>query len=553
MDGGKIFEVTSSQASEGMEENGGLTDDQFIRTCNPSNGFPIPDNPSLLSETEHDTDMQNPISLLSSPDSSSTTQLTPSPYSPSEFSYSDGALTNADSESMLISAFFDHIYIHIPIIHKTNFLMNYHQGSVHRLLLSSVCALASRYVEENPDSTHSQYFEDNILSSCDDASIEVLQSLLIMSLYEISCGRQNRSYIYIGIAIRLSQLMKIHRMDEYSNYSENMDSANVDHILSAEGKYPVTVNIADVALSLPVECSNWENGMPAQNPRLKLINGLPVFSVEDEFQLNQFSSLITLSIIFARVNKYYDEVDLLSEEMQLREFSVLSTAVENWETFLPQDLRLTPEKHTQKSDAYLFSSFIISLKHAVTIKLLSTKMRVPGQEMAYNVKSQYFGPALRESFVAAKYILAVVNGIKEVPPIRIHPFFGCSVYSAAVFYLHGARSKNSEQSQRSLTCFKFLVRVLRHLSLLWKNCGNYCNLLLETLRLLKRKVAHTEFTRMGGGNPLKDLTPISMPQDGDSQPSSRPLSSETSIDEVITEVITRSPDSSAYQNQRKRS
>ncbi|KAK9717981.1 hypothetical protein K7432_005840 [Basidiobolus ranarum] len=571
MDGGKIFEVTSSQvAEEANELDIESPQDQFSQNS-PMSSKCLENSPPVKSETPIDFSIQKPTFLVENSPSEvksptflpPTTQLqVPSHFClPSQsplLSDSTEEFPNSDPISLLISIFFNYIHVHIPIIHKSTFMKNYFEGKVENILLSSICALALRFQPQNSedsvDPTHARYFEDNILSCCENTSIEVLQALLLMSTYEISYGRQNRSCVYIGMATRLSQIMKIHRIDEYSNPPEKYDSSawinvetkrrawwyccTLDHILSAEGKYPVGVDVTASTVSLPVESSNWESGIPTHNQTLKLSNGLPLFQAENDVELTPFSALATLSIIVARVNKFYAEWEFLNFDERRQEFERLDEAINNWESALPPSIRYVPIQDAQRTEVFLFNSFLFSMEQATIIKLNATRMRVPGQEMAYDIKSPYFGQALRNSFIAAKHILSVVHEIKDQPSVRIHPFFGFSVFSAATFYLHGARSKNPEQSQRSLLCFKFLVKVLRQLNSFWKNCGNYCNFLLETLKILKKEVAQTEFTRMSIGNPLRDLTATSVSQPSSPfSPRSNSTLSERNIDEVITEVI----------------
>ncbi|KAK9765342.1 hypothetical protein K7432_006394 [Basidiobolus ranarum] len=357
----------------------------------------------------------------------------------------------------------------------------------------------------------------------------------------------------------------------------------LDQILSAEGKHPVGINVADCTVSLPVECSNWENGTPTLNQVLKLSDGLPSFNVEDGSQFTSFSALAVLSIIVGRVNKFYVERHFLAADERHKEFVKLNEAIHNWEVILPPNLRHVPTQDGSKNDSYLFNSFMYSMKQAIIIKLNFTRLRIPGQEWSYDVKSPFFTQSLRNAFVAAKCILSVVQEIKDKPVIQIHPFFGFSVFSAATFYLHGAKSKNLEQSQRSFLCLTFLVKILRHLNSFWKNCGNYCNFLLETLRLLKEDVTPIEFSKIGIESPVKTLTNISNPflappfvpsvqahpvysqTQQESPPSSThtmanaqssyssfppvgTLASEKNIDELITEVIVQQQHGSTYRN-----
>ncbi|ORY06460.1 hypothetical protein K493DRAFT_371294 [Basidiobolus meristosporus CBS 931.73] len=589
MDGGKIIEVTSSMAAEeGNEVEALLQKEQPSQST--SKGAMEEDSKS---DSEHDVlnchNIDTPRSVPSDIMEVSSPQTSKQSPDPSKLfagkspapSLADTARETFSYEGHLVETYFNYIHIHAPIIHKATFMEKYREEKVDSILISSICALALRYQPQNSedplDSIYSKRFENEILSRCESASIEVIQSLLLMSIYEISYGRQNRSCVYIGIATRLCQMMKIHRMDEFPEPFEKYSVPKwieletkrrswwyccvLDQILSAEGKHPVGINIMDCSVSLPVNTANWEDGIPTQNQILKLNEGLPALNAEDGAQLSSFSALAILAIIVGRVNKYYVERHFLASDERHKEFVKLNDAIQTWETILPQRLRHVPMQDSPKSNLYLFNSFMFSMKQAITIRLNFTRLRIPGQEWSYDVKSPYFTQALKNAFVAAKCILSVVQEIKDQPVIQIHPFFGFSVFSAATFYLHGAKSKNSEQSQRSFLCLTFLVKVLRHLNSFWKNCGNYCSFLLETLRLLKEDVTPVEFTKIGMESPAKGLTfssPV-LAQSSSIQPHSHhPQSTsqatlvvpqEKNIDELITEVIVQQQCGSTPHNQ----
>ncbi|KAK9765343.1 hypothetical protein K7432_006395 [Basidiobolus ranarum] len=194
----KTFQQTSYLCSPNKPS---ITPDVELETKN----ILIPQNHNSSLRTSHPEENQLP-SLRSQKEFQDSIYF----HSHSESSVtpeSEETLRKFDPESRLVATFFDYIHIHIPIVHQATFMRRYHEGKVESTLMDSICALASRYqpqtCEDPSDSIYSKRFEDKIFSCCENTSVEVIQALLLMSMYEISYGRQNRSCVYIGKCIYL--------------------------------------------------------------------------------------------------------------------------------------------------------------------------------------------------------------------------------------------------------------------------------------------------------------------------------------------------------------
>ncbi|GME53322.1 uncharacterized protein LTHEOB_9514 [Neofusicoccum parvum] len=134
------------------------------------------------------------------------------------FDVPDAALTNA-----LVQLYFDHIDPHIPVIHKTNFLEKYRNGTAPPLLLNSVLFLGSHYADEQVISASrwpsgadmAQTFFDRARLIADfeleQDQITLIQSFVLLAQRWQNCTQERNPRYWMSRAINVGMAMGLFR------------------------------------------------------------------------------------------------------------------------------------------------------------------------------------------------------------------------------------------------------------------------------------------------------------------------------------------------------
>ncbi|KAE8142921.1 fungal-specific transcription factor domain-containing protein [Aspergillus pseudotamarii] len=189
-------------------------------------------------------------------------------------------MTDID-EPRLIRAYFEHYHTIFPFVHEATFMKQYEirsltpQDCEWAILCDMVLAVGSWCLQANEGMNNGHSFSKRAkkrldqLSILAQASISLIQALLLMSHYYEKYGQPRDSWTYLGLATRMSISLGLHKE---STYSRNDISP-----LTKETWRRVWWSVYCFD-----SCTSKIHGLPLLLPEDKLVTVRPVSNVADE-------------------------------------------------------------------------------------------------------------------------------------------------------------------------------------------------------------------------------------------------------------------------------
>ncbi|KAK9727343.1 hypothetical protein K7432_001922 [Basidiobolus ranarum] len=404
----------------------------------------------------------------------------------------------------LLAVYFDRIHQHIPIVHPSVSRETLEDTSSGTILLQSMCAIACRYLSNDSSDKSGESYRDEIQSKlleyCDEPSVELIQTLLIMCFYEFSRANFNKSSLYIGMATRMAQGMGIHKIDEQhrdisqlrvEKWIELETKRRVwwfcflfDRVVSLESGRPWGINEDEFFVMLPCDDYSWETRTPVEGQVLRLHDEFPVVeSLNIRTAVSPFSHFIALIVLLGRISKFSSGYEKLPDTDREETFELLNTALIFWENNLPPEMQFSKETSMANDP----NSSLITLMHAFkhTSKLL---LHLPRLKKLSDKSTKTITMSSVESakfcFNEAKAIIGIIQDLQSTSGDQIKPFFDFCVFVAARFFLIGCRCRSPAQSNKSLVCLNLLIKALNEMSTLWRLSDMYSRFLENHLARL---------------------------------------------------------------------
>ncbi|KAJ1959443.1 hypothetical protein IWQ62_004608 [Dispira parvispora] len=124
--------------------------------------------------------------------------------------------------NQMIIDYFDHFHPHIPFLHKVTFLKRLHQGTVYPPMLYAMYAIAVR-VSKRPQviipgaNMAALDFLERARSTINDdyvrPTVDVVTTLLLITLTEIMCGDQYKAFGYFETGLSMARRLQFHLVD----------------------------------------------------------------------------------------------------------------------------------------------------------------------------------------------------------------------------------------------------------------------------------------------------------------------------------------------------
>ncbi|KAB8206599.1 fungal-specific transcription factor domain-containing protein [Aspergillus parasiticus] len=192
-------------------------------------------------------------------------------------------------EIRLIRAYFERYHPIFPFIHEATFVKHYETRNLiprdgeWAILCDMVLAVGSLYLQANEELDNARIYSERAHKSLDQlsilgqASISLVQALLLMSHYYEKCGQSRDSWTFLGLATRMSISLRLY---QESTYYRNDISPLTKEIWR---RVWWSVYCFD-------SCTSKIHGLPLLLPEDKLVTVKPVLNVADEdlTELTQF-------------------------------------------------------------------------------------------------------------------------------------------------------------------------------------------------------------------------------------------------------------------------
>ncbi|RKP08302.1 fungal-specific transcription factor domain-containing protein, partial [Thamnocephalis sphaerospora] len=123
----------------------------------------------------------------------------------------------------LLSLFFTFCYPLGPVIHPPTFYQQLNARRISPLLLWTMCANAARYsdhptLQANQLLASGEFFaqraKEHLVASQSTPKVHGVQAVVFLGIFEYAQGRASTAWVYMGMATRMAQSLKLHRLDD---------------------------------------------------------------------------------------------------------------------------------------------------------------------------------------------------------------------------------------------------------------------------------------------------------------------------------------------------
>ncbi|KAK4947863.1 hypothetical protein LTR10_013371 [Elasticomyces elasticus] len=270
--------------------------------------------------------------------------------------------------------FFAGIYPRVPIIHKGRYLAAMSLPPTSRLrppicLSYSLWTLAASVSEDYSAITEQFYLRARKYMDADEiegrgqgvVTLAHAQATAYIATYEMNKMYFPRAWLNVGRAVRLCQMMNLHRLDDPTkidvketlsspmNWLELEERRRVfwavfvqDRYQSISSGWPMIIDERDVTTALPSSEQEFTSGQPT-NPSLSLNDCMTPTGVKN---LSLFAANATIAALFGRTLTHLHRKDLPYEgsgpddETFWRRHNYLDTILLHTLQYLPDDLRI---------------------------------------------------------------------------------------------------------------------------------------------------------------------------------------------------------------------
>ncbi|KAK9768233.1 hypothetical protein K7432_001308 [Basidiobolus ranarum] len=476
-------------------------------------------------------------------------EKTPSPKSESEVLCLVGAdsLPPPQITEHLANLYFDVIYPQMPFVHRPTFFRKLKNKEIPPILILSICACVSR-LSNHPailadESTRrgevfSERFRDILVLCLDDPCLSTIQALLIFSYYEYTNARISRSWMYLGMAVRMAQELGINRIDEGgliedqcpSEWVEAETSRRVwwscfirDRLVSSGTGRSMAIDEQDTRVLLPCDENDFNNENPVETELLDIsdnaANGYSVSSslhpYVNEKGIGYRAHWVKLVALLGRVSQFVNSPQFRktrSSPETLAKFATLENSLAAWAESLPSQYKYPCNLVTESSpSAYARAGFIICihiLYHAVIILLYRSNLDKITQQTKGEFTDTLVGDSWKRCITSANEITAAIPDFYTYPSCYNYPHISFGIFTAGTVYMHSLFSSNvttavEEAKSKLDNTYQTLLMLKKE----WPMAGKY-GILLKGLVSVRNRVATQDKSSVCKlENPSLSITP----------------------------------------------
>ncbi|KAH8431629.1 fungal specific transcription factor domain-containing protein [Aspergillus melleus] len=270
--------------------------------------------------------------------------FTMDPNSTSPISHLTSSLSSnqssASNEEAYIRSYFSTYHLLYPFVHEASFMWQYREISsvAHHtawpILSNMVVAMGAWSTGEDSCNMNMIYSEraKNCLkqiSVLDKGNVTLLQALLLLSAYNEKRGNPKESWNFLGLAVRMSIGLGLHRESTYTSSSQSLLEKEIQR------RVWWSVYCTD-------SCSSKIHGLPLLLPEDRLIAVRPVLNISDEALTLQttthppetedlpiYTGLIQQASYHRLANRIYRRL-LSVDQISAQEMKSLEDMIDNW-------------------------------------------------------------------------------------------------------------------------------------------------------------------------------------------------------------------------------
>ncbi|KXN72821.1 hypothetical protein CONCODRAFT_77620 [Conidiobolus coronatus NRRL 28638] len=417
----------------------------------------------------------------------------------------------------LIDLYFSHVHPSIRFVHRPSFLSRLHSKKQCLLLLNSIFAVSARFAP-HVGQTKPRYQWGDVYfkranshitkEALSQPTIEIVQSLILLGLYEYGKMKGFSSWNYVGIAIRLAQQLGLHTIDSYHNRGDNYLLKNTaedwlvteskrrtwwgcfiaDRFASGIVGRSMYIDERDCLVTMPSADAQWDD-------QFGVLSKLPPESPEE--LLNFGSDLTGRSGVFCNLSAHFMSlIDLKGQVTRYllhrtskgptydpdhTELMRLDTAIFQWQNDLPSKFRnpqdLLRLETEEISDLFRTVACLHGFFHGTIITL--HRGNLAQAQLNQNYSMAMFSK--RRCVAAANSITQLVRDAWTRLSDLADPFYPYSVFNAATIHANCAFLESGTTAAHSRAELEMATRALVLLSEYWLMSNVYL-VMLQTLQ-----------------------------------------------------------------------
>ncbi|KAF0388842.1 fungal-specific transcription factor domain-containing protein [Gigaspora margarita] len=388
-------------------------------------------------------------------------------------------LPTEDIVEHLALCFFRHIDGQLSMFHEHTFMRQLRQHKISPFLILAMCAVSSRYSEHPNIKREPSYLagepyafqaSQHVLDSLDSPCVEAVQAFILLALYCYGTAQGAKTYMYIGIAIRMAHSLGLHKLDDITPNSSSDDKGSEDVFIAKETKRrtfwscfmfdrfsscalgrPLIIQEEDCDVRLPCIESVWAMESPYNSPAIDEQLNNHYTKQKASFMLAKngiIACFHSVNTLLGRVSTYVNRsrpTNAIPPWDLASEFSKLENDIEEWyQSILPHynysrekmiDLIAVRNGGAFASLHLLYYTAIVILNRSNFIKLRK------GEPMsAYEV--EFMRSSSERCYNAAKQVTSIASDLLEVGCQFMCPFTLYPLFVTATIYINDLNNED---------------------------------------------------------------------------------------------------------------
>ncbi|KAL7276349.1 hypothetical protein RUND412_000652 [Rhizina undulata] len=391
------------------------------------------------------------------------------------------ALPEPEVIDALHKTYFEKVHPCVPMIHRSRYLAKLNLAPSMRppiFLRYAMWTMAASVSEQHSNlQTHfyrraRKYIEDAELRGHgeDIISVAASQAWSLIACYEFKLMYFPRAWLSTGRAVRLAQMMGMHRLDGVSldvkqclpaprDWTEREErrrtfwfSFCIDRYASIGTGWPMAVEEKDILSNLPVSEEAFDKGKPAAALSLK-----EAMSTEGASDLSPYGGVCLMACLFGRNLIHLHRPDSEEEDNDLngefwRRHRHMDNILLNIALSLPSHFRLPGGINDQN---VVFTNMNI---HTSTICLHQAAIfKAEKNRMASTVSAE----SKIRCITAAAEIASIMRMVSHLDLSGMNPFISFCLYVAARVFVQYLKSRPTDEQVRA--SLQFLLTAMGHL------------------------------------------------------------------------------------------
>lgn len=425
----------------------------------------------------------------------------------------------------LASCYFRNFDSMVPIFHEPTFMKLLRQNKVSSILVFAMCALGAKFsnhpsiVGDTPRVSSEKFAmiaNSMIFRSFDFPSVEFVQALVLLTLHMYSTCKGPRSWIYIGMAIRMAQEIGLHKVDETpvgAQYTKDKSEAAfiqkeirrrtfwscflLDRSSACAVGRPTLIDEDDCDVRFPCNEAIWNYDHPYSKVLIEEYYNKAHVKQESRMTLTNnglFACLVCVKALLGRVSQFVNR-SRPSNSLHLWEphsqFAILSNEINLWYNSLSPHYTYTKErlqKLMTNGTGAMFATIHLIYYSVIIILNRPNTAPLPNYEGIEESHREFIRKSAERCSVAAKAVSSIsadilAHGVPYLCVFTLYP-----LYVTSTVLVNDICSSNSSIAEEAKKNLEIIKEYLLAADPYWAMAGKLLRMIAEMRKDLEEKL-----------------------------------------------------------------